>query len=123
MGEFDTEDGTFISLKHITVQGGGMTIEEMYNYVYEHGYDGSWVKLRDILFFTYRQAWTAGDYTYFNGVAQLNEKPEVLAVIVPNGEDVEDTCDCSDVPPSSDYTCAEQASWGKCTERYRFSSL
>ena len=25
-----------------------------------------------------------------------------------------DTCSCSDVPPTDDYGCADQAEWGKC---------
>ena len=29
-----------------------------------------------------------------------------------------DTCSCSDVAPDAKYTCAQQASWGKCGEAW-----
>ena len=29
-----------------------------------------------------------------------------------------DTCNCADVPPDPQYTCAQQESWGKCGESW-----
>jgi len=95
IGEFDTESGA------------GMTIQSMYQYVYDHGYDGAW-------------AWTAEDPNNFNGVKVLMGKSDITAVSMPKSPSMPDYCTqaCSDIPPSSDYTCAQQAAWGKCGETW-----
>ncbi|KAH3732183.1 endo-beta-1,4-mannanase [Pelomyxa schiedti] len=86
--------------------GGGMTIEAMYDYVFDHGYDGAW-------------AWTAEEANNFNGVEALKGEKTVDAISMPDIT-VTDYCTqtCSDIPPSTDYTCAQQASWGKCDESW-----
>ena len=40
-----------------------------------------------------------------------------VTVDIPSAAPGPDSCSCSDIPPSgSSYTCAQQASWGKCSE-------
>lgn len=94
IGEFDEENG------------GGMTIESLYDYALQHGYDGAW-------------AWTAEEPQNFDGVGALAGEPTVDAISM-QPITVQEDCSqtCSDVPPSTDYTCAQQASWEKCDESW-----
>jgi len=85
--------------------GAGETAEQLYGWAHAHSYTGAW-------------GWTAEDEpTLFDGMATLRSSPDVSLIRLPHAG-LPDTCDCSDVPPSSDYTCQQQSSWGKCNEDF-----
>jgi len=93
VGEFDAQSVT------------GWTPQQLYQYVYEHGYAGAW-------------GWTAEpQYGNFAGMAALKGKP-YIDFNTGRSPTFPDTCDCSDITPTPQYTCAQQASWGKCGESW-----
>lgn len=86
----------------------GVQSAAMYAYGYAHGYSGAW-----------DWALLGGDPTraaILAGIATLKGQPDVAVTI--GGTPPPDTCHCSDVAPSQDYTCAQQAGWGKCNEPF-----
>ena len=110
VGEFDQQDG------------GGMTIQALYQYVYKSGYQGAW-------------AWTAEKtFNSFDGMVSLKGSANTV-LNFPNHPKLQALCGggssggsgssgsnsigtCADVPPDSTYTCAQQASFGKCSETW-----
>ena len=82
---------------------------KMYETVYNNGYAGAW-------------GWQLIESRFaylLDGVKALKGKPGVDFKFTdyPN---IPDTCGsaCSDKAPDSQYTCAQQAAWGKCTESW-----
>ena len=49
------------------------------------------------------------------GMAAIADESLVQAVAL-DGEAPEATCGCSDLAPDDEYSCAEQADWGKCSD-------
>ena len=82
------------------------SVEELYQHAVSSGYAGAW-------------DWSliGGDKQdgYTDAIAGMNavKDDKRIAIDIP-GEAPSVKCDCSDVPPDSQYTCAQQASWGKC---------
>ena len=85
---------------------------DLYTYAYDAesgGYAGAW-----------DWAILGGDPTaaaIYTGIAALKGKAGI-AVDITGGVPPVDTCSCSDVAPDAQYTCAQQASWGKCGEDF-----
>jgi len=83
----------------------GQSAAQLYEYAHAHGYGGAW-------------GWTAeADPTLYDGMASLRGAADVAVVQLPHAG-LPDTCNCSDVPPDPQYTCAQQESWGKCGESW-----
>ena len=77
----------------------------MFEWAYAGGYAGVW-----------EWAVLGGDPTraaVFDGIASLKGRPGV-GVDIGGGPAPADTCHCSDEAPPGQYTCAQQAGWGKC---------
>ena len=51
------------------------------------------------------------------GMNSLSFSNEVKINILPKPV-LNSRCWCSDIPPSSDYTCVQQSQWGKCNETW-----
>jgi len=85
---------------------GGMSPQDMYSYVYAHNYDGAW-------------GWTADPADKnFDGMNAIKGLPRVAISIPKPSPPVPDSCSCSDTPPDNQYTCEQQAGWGKCNEAF-----
>jgi mannan endo-1,4-beta-mannosidase len=52
------------------------------------------------------------------GMKAIENDPRVIADISSGSTPPIDTCSCSDTPPDSQYTCEQQASWGKCDQAF-----
>lgn len=86
-------------------QGHPSTAAALYTAAYDGAYDGAW-------------GWAADEQpTLFEGMASLRNHSDVRRVRLPHAG-LPDTCACSDTPPDEQYTCQEQASWGKCSEDF-----
>jgi len=94
---------------HKSCVSSGCTVSSMYKYAYEQGYQGAWGWALN--------AWTSssvdGESDIVPGLLSIQNNPFVKVSI--GGTPPPDTCSCSDVAPDSTYTCAQQASWGKCS--------
>lgn len=104
VGEFNQENG------------GGMSIQTLYKYVYNQGYNGAW-------------GWTAeSQFNNFDGmvtlkglnktVLNIQTRPNMKPLCDGGVDGGKTGGDCSDTAPDSSYTCAQQAGWGKCSERW-----
>ena len=95
IGEFSTPDGT--------------TVESLYQHAVACSYGGVW-------------DWSmiGGDNNdgLDDAVAGMQSIASDIARVSIGVDPPADTCSCSDVPPSSDYTCAEQAGWGQCDQSW-----
>lgn len=90
--------------------GAPLTSPQEYTYLYNHGYSGAWgwsaiggEKVDDLVILS-------------TGMQAIRDQPNVPINITDGKPKV--SCSCSDKPPSTDYTCAQQASWGKCLEDF-----
>jgi len=97
---------------HKSCQDKGCSVPKMYGWAYENGFSGAWDwAMND---------WTSdsvdGEADMLPGLESLKAKPYVQVAI--GGTAPPDTCSCSDEAPTTDYTCAQQASWGKCGETF-----
>jgi len=97
---------------HKTCVHSGCTVSALYQWAYEHGYQGAW----DWAINSWTSESVDGEVDTLPGLESIKAKPFVGVDI--GGTPPPDTCSCSDVAPSSDYTCAQQAGWGKCGEDY-----
>eukprot|EP00937_MAST-01D_sp_MAST-1D-sp2_P004792 g4792.t1 len=82
----------------------GCPSSRMFEWAYEKGYAGVW-----------EWAVLGGDPTraaIFDGIASIKARAGVSVHI--GGAAPADTCHCSDQAPPGQYTCAQQAGWGKC---------
>eukprot|EP01084_Bolivina_argentea_P046093 84861_1 len=104
IGEFDN------------VMGDGMTSIEQFTYLYNNGYDGSWEWGLEPVD---NCGGCDGTKMCMQGINSLNGK-EYIKISVSDSEniDLRARCWCSDKPPSGQYTCAQQSSWGKCDESW-----
>ena len=87
--------------------GGGMSIQNLYGYCYDKGYNGAW-------------GWTAeSQFNNFDGIAYLKGRAN-LKVNLEGKPMLANTCGkvCSDNAPGGGYTCAQQVGWGKCGETW-----
>jgi len=89
---------------------GSLSSPQQYEYAFQNGYAGGW-------------GWSAigGDgnddlSVLSKGMSAIQNRPGV-SVNLPSAR-YDDTCNCSDNPPSHDYTCAQQASWGQCGQSW-----
>lgn len=94
----------------IDADNAGFSVPQLYQYAYDHGFDGAW-------------GWAACEDDAPTGIAKmapalqaLKDSPGVAVSI--GGIAPPDTCSCSDEAPDDRYTCAQQASWGKCGETW-----
>jgi len=99
IGEFPSDDNN-----------GGFTDPQLYKYSYDHGFDGAW-------------GWAASSDHGPTGFKNLSPGMKALKgqagiSITVGGQVPPDTCSCSDVAPDTTYTCAQQASWGKCGQSF-----
>jgi len=86
--------------------GGGMSASQLYTYVYSHGFNGAW-------------GWTAEDqYHNFDGMNAIKNLPNVQVQLPPPPHPIPNSCDCSDNAPDNQYSCGQQAGWGKCNETW-----
>jgi hypothetical protein len=85
-------------------KGTPSTAVGQYTNVYASQFDGAW-------------GWTASQPTLFDGMETLKAHSDVSRIVLPHTGQP-DTCACSDTPPDTQYTCQQQASWGKCTESW-----
>ena len=99
VGEFASDGG---------VKAAGKTDAELYKHAHGHGFAGAW-------------GWCAiggggvDDMAELEGgLRALASEPDVPIAIAAHSTPVRDSCDCSDKNPGGGYTCAQQASWGKC---------
>lgn len=89
----------------------GCSVEQHYSWGVAQGYAGIW-----------DWALIGGDGV--DNMALCNASMGTVAAemavraVVLEGEAPPDTCSCSDVPPDDEYSCEEQASWGKCDEDF-----
>lgn len=86
----------------------GCTIEGLYKHAAQSGYGGVW-----------DWALIGGDKNDDESIADagmgaVRSDPRVVVNIKGQVQPFPDTCSCSDVAPDNTYTCAQQASWGKC---------
>jgi mannan endo-1,4-beta-mannosidase len=95
-------------------EGTGCSVEEHYSWGLAQGYAGTW-----------DWAMIGGDGVddgalCVRGMSALKNDSSVRAVkLEPSiADDDDNTCGCSDVPPDDQYSCAEQAAWGKCEEDF-----
>lgn len=85
--------------------GDGLSTVDMYRWTHDHGYSGGW-------------GWTEESApSLYGGMASLRMRADVKAVALPH-KGLPNTCGCSDKPPPGGYTCAQQASWGKCGDAW-----
>ena len=83
----------------------GENATTLYGWAHAKSYCGGW-------------GWTAlSEPTLYGGMASLKGDADVDVVRLPHAG-LPDTCNCSDVAPTPDYTCQQQASWGKCAEPF-----
>ena len=84
-------------------------MSELYEYAYSHGFQGAWGWAIN--------EWVSrsvdGESDILPGLESMKAKQYVSVDI--GGTPPPDTCSCSDVAPDSQYSCAQQASWGKCS--------
>jgi hypothetical protein len=77
----------------------------LYDWVHSHAYSGGW-------------GWTAeDDPSLYGGMRSLRTFADVAVIRLPHAG-LPDTCNCSDAPPSPQYTCQQQQGWGKCGEDF-----
>ena len=86
------------------------SIEGLFDWAADHGYNGIW-------------DWALIDADGNDnetvavvGMAEIASDARTLVTI--GGSPPPDTCSCSDAAPDDEYTCEEQASWGKCGEAF-----
>ena len=94
--------------------GTGRSVDTLYRHAFDGNYNGvlDWSLL-------------GGDgeddmATADKGMRTLASEPSVVSSAALSNEvnPPPDTCTCSDVPPDNRYTCAQQASFGKCHEQW-----
>jgi len=81
-----------------------------YNHFYNSSYNGAWAWAMNT---NDANGWKNID----TGVAALKGKPGI-AVDISIDNPPSGRCWCSDVPPQGQYTCQQQAGWGKCNETW-----
>ena len=119
----------------------GETATQLYGWAHAHGYAGAWGyavlrawNLRAVAPVSVRPSptalrrpprlpacsrWTATSApSLFGGMESLRHDKDVAVVALPH-TGAPDTCACSDVPPPpGQYTCQQQAGWGKCSASF-----
>lgn len=81
-----------------------------FEYFYETKYHGAWAWAMNS---DAANGWRQID----EGIAALKGK-ESVKVDIEGSQELEARCWCSDIPPDDQYSCAQQAGWGKCNESF-----
>jgi mannan endo-1,4-beta-mannosidase len=97
---------------HKTCKSKGCTVASLYAWAYDKGYQGAW----DWAINNWNGGSVDGEVDMLPGLRSLKDKPFVAVKI--GGYPPKDTCSCSDVAPDNQYTCEQQAGWGKCGQDF-----
>mmetsp|Transcript_21226 Transcript_21226/g.42146 ORF Transcript_21226/g.42146 Transcript_21226/m.42146 type:complete len:433 (+) Transcript_21226:41-1339(+) len=89
----------------------GCTPQAMSTWAFNGKYNGAW-------YWALNDDSHQGQAAAAAGMAALSKLAPGSVHVDIGGKDPGDTCSCSDVPPPGQYTCEQQAGWGKCGESF-----